>query len=97
MACRAFGNDWTVNKKTDRSLVCTKGSVSWHSNCSNCSTWRLMVWEDGGSEYNKGEYSAEHHESSTVAGKYYGGHSPCAVYDDVDDFPVCGDWMTGGN
>ena len=90
MACRAFGNDWTVNKKTDRSLVCTKGSVSWHSNCSNCSTWRLMVWEDGGSEYNKSEHSWH----STVAGKYYGGHSPCA---DEDNFPVCGDWMTGGN
>ena len=75
-------------------MICTKGSRKWDNNCDTCSTWRLIVWEDGGSEYDKG--SIFDYQASTVAGKYYGGHDPCGAKNS-DTFPICGDWMLGGN
>ena len=76
-------------KVRDRALVCTKDGVEWSSNCSPCSIWRLMVWENGGFEGSKHESSKC---MSTIAGKYYGGHPyPCSN-GVIDDYPLCGDW-----
>ena len=79
-----------MDKTTANSLVCTKG-IQWNSNCNNCDTWRLLVWEDGGHEYEPGSnYNGV--QISTEAGKYYGGHSPCTS---GDNFPLCGEWDLG--
>ena len=90
IACQNFGNDWNVDHTTDRALVCTKDR-SWTANCDSCSSWRLLVWEDGGFEHDKGEHQID---PSTVAGKYYGGHKPCEY---GNNYPLCGDWISTGN
>ena len=94
-ACRNFGNDWKVDHTTDRALICTKGT-SWLSNCDSCSSWRMLVWEDGGYEYNKGTQQGLYQtdDPSTVAGKFYGGHEPCEI---GNNYPLCGDWISTGN
>ena len=81
--CRAFGSEWGVNKETDGSVVCTKSGTAWNSNCNACDTWRLVVWNNGANEYGNAAYS-------TIAGKYYAGHSPCVS---GDNLPVCGTWL----
>ena len=53
-------------------------------NCNSCDDWRLVVWEDGSSEYGQ-----EYGPYTTKAGKYYGGHSPCEL---GDNYPLCGVW-----
>ena len=87
IACQNFGDDWSVSKVTRRSLVCTINGRGWTNNCDTCSQWRLVVWEDGGFEYDSyGKFSS----MSTVAGKYYAAHDPC----DMDDnYPLCGSWI----
>ena len=90
IACQNFGNDWKVDHTTDRALVCTKDRP-WTANCDSCSSWRLLVWEDGGFEHDKGEHQID---PSTVAGKYYGGHKPCEY---GNNYPLCGDWISTGN
>ena len=92
MACRNFGDDWSVQRITDRALVCTKGSTEALSNCDYCDSWRLVVWEDGGFERSKGERKNKPESMLTFAGKYYGGKSPCRS----NNYPLCGDWITGG-
>ena len=87
IACRNFVGNWDVAKVTDGALVCTLYGVGWGSNCNSCSKWRLLVWEDGGFEYNDGEHG--YTSPSTVAGKYYGGHQPCVV---TDNHQLCGTW-----
>ena len=91
-ACRNFGNDWSVNKTLDRALVCTKGNTKWNSNCNSCTTWRLLVWENGGWEHKK-NYKG-YNDPSTVAGYYYAGHLPCKY---GDNYPKCGNWTHAGN
>ena len=93
VACRNFGDDWSVQRVTDRALVCTKGSTKASSNCDYCDSWRLVVWEDGGFERSKGERKNKPESMLTVAGKYYGGKSPCRS----NNYSLCGDWITGGN
>ena len=93
--CRNFGNDWKVDHTTDRALICTKelefAHNSWLSNCASCSSWRMLVWEDGGFEYDKGNHR-QPDDPSTVAGKYYGGHEPCEM---GNNYQLCGDWTSG--
>ena len=91
-ACQNFGNDWKVDHTTDRALVCTK-DTSWTSNCDSCSSWRLLVWADGGFEHNKSD-SRQPDDPLTVAGKYYAGHKPCNY---GNNYPLCGDWISTGN
>ena len=100
-ACQKFGNDWKVRKVLDRALVCTKGSTRWSQNCNSCETWRLVVWEDGGWDENKGwsrtykgKTTGPFYSMSTVAGKYYGGANPCRR---GDYFPLCGEWTAPSN
>ena len=94
-ACENFGSDWKVSKITDRTVICTKGSTRWVATCNSCETWRMLVWEDGGFEHNKGYsvYKGEYiNDRLTVAGKYYGGHDPCAR--PWDRYTLCGDWTS---
>ena len=90
-ACRNFGHDWSVNKTLDKALVCTKANTSWERNCNSCSTWRLLVWENGGWE--RGLSCKGYNDPSTLAGYYYGGHSPCKC---GDNYPTCGRWTSAG-
>ena len=90
-ACQNFGKDWKVDRTRDRALICTK-DTRWLSNCDSCSSWRMLVWEDGGFEYDKGIVLND--DPSTVAGKYYGGHDPCEY---GDNYPLCGSWISTGN
>ena len=75
---------------TDRALVCTKDNTRWQDNCDTCTTWRLVVWRAGGSEYHEGEHVEQHPSRiSTLPGKYYAAHEPCRL---GDNYPSCGDW-----
>jgi len=81
--CKAFGNEWGVDKKTNGSVVCTKNGMEWWYNCDSCDTWRLIVFISGSNEYGPGSLS-------TTAGSYYGGRSPCGKPETY--FPYCGHW-----
>ena len=83
--CQNFGPDWSVDRIKSNALVCTKRGVIWSDNCNDCTTWRMIVWQDGG--FADDTYNGQ--SISTVAGKYYGGHSPCK---DLDNFQDCGVW-----
>ena len=67
VACRNFGDDWSVQRITDGALVCTRGSSTAFSNCDYCDSWRLVVWEDGGFERSKSERKNEPDTKLTVA------------------------------
>lgn len=93
IACRNFGDRWNVAKVVDRALVCTKDGVSARANCYPCSSWRLMVWENGGFENNIHEMSfIKCPNRSTIAGKYYGGHPYPCNNGVKDNYPLCGEW-----
>ena len=48
------------------------------------------MWEDGATEFKKGEDTFyDENKFSTKAGKYYGGHKPCKK---GDNYPICGVW-----
>jgi len=83
--CQNFGPDWSVDRIKSNALVCTKRGVIWSDNCNDCTTWRMIVWQDGG--FADDTYNGQ--SISTVAGKYYGGHLPCK---DLDNFQECGVW-----
>ena len=70
--------------------MCTKGSTSWRDNCNDCTTWRMVVWQDGGCEEDS---KCKQHSVSTRAGKYYGAHSPCVF---ADNYQYCGVWGSSG-
>ena len=84
-ACKEFGDGWAFGHETSASLRCFKAPATVKSNCNDCSSFRILVWEDGADEYGP---NSKH----TVAGQYYGGHSPCSSYTNV---PYCGVWGTG--
>ena len=86
ITCQSFGPDWSVVRIQSKALVCTKDGLTWTENCNDCTTWRMVVWQDGGCEADT-VYSA-----STVAGIYYGGHSPCGR----DNYQSCGVWASPG-
>ena len=51
----------------------------------------MLVWEHGAFEHDKGaDATWDKLTISTMPGKYYGGHSPCAVN---ANYPLCGTWM----
>jgi len=81
-ACAALGGAWSVRWTGEGALVC--GTVGAGSDCNGCDTWRLMVWENGAKDQASGGADYQ-----TVAGSYYGGHSPCTV---GWNLPLCGDW-----
>ena len=81
-ACTGFGSGWGVAKLNEGSLVCTKDGRSWKSDCNSCESWRLLVWEQGADEFGANSFS-------TSPNKYYGGHTPCEL---GDNLPYCGSW-----
>ena len=83
--CQSFGSEWDVARETSGSIVCTKNGIGWKNNCDSCDTWRLLVFESGSDEHGTGS-------KSTLAGSYYGGHSPC---EHGDNLPLCGYWYQG--
>jgi len=86
IACQNFGSGWSVDKILSKALVCTKSGTSWNDNCNDCTTWRMIVWQDGGCE---NDSKCQQYSVSTVAGKYYGAHSPCVW---GDNYQECGVW-----
>ena len=84
--CQLFGSEWDVAYETSGSIVCTKNGIGWGNNCDSCDTWRLLVFESGSDEHGTGS-------KSTLAGSYYGGHSPCGG--SGNNLPWCGNWYQG--
>merc|ERR1711997_667653 len=80
--CASLGGEWSVEWESDRSVICTTRSSG--NNCDSCDTWRLLVWENGGTDMSPNGQTYE-----TVAGKYYAGHHPCQG---GWNLPLCGDW-----
>ena len=85
-ACKGFGPSWSFGEETKASLSCAKPPATPKDICNNCSSYRLLVWEDGADERGRNLYS-------TVAGQYYGGYSPCTR---SNNLPYCGDWNVSG-
>jgi len=81
-ACAAWGGSWSVVWTSDRSLICA--TVSAGNNCNTCDSWRLMVWENGGTDM-----SPNGQAYATEAGHYYGGHNPCVS---GWNLPHCDSW-----
>ena len=90
ITCQSFGPDWSVVRIQSKALVCTKDGLSWAENCNDCTTWRLIVWQDGGCESDL--LCQQWPTISTVAGRYYGGHLPCSL----DNHQYCGVWGSSG-
>ena len=88
-ACKGFGNGWVFGRETSASLSCAKPPATPAHNCytddNDCSRYRILVWEDGADDNGPNSYP-------TVAGQYYGGHSPC---EEDAQVPYCGVWGTG--
>ena len=94
-----FGPQWinTIELgRPRRSLICTKVGTGWGDFCNNCTTWRMLVLEDGANEYGVPK-------CSTKAFKYYGGHKICPTDPqfyfiqphNYCNFPLCGEWKSG--
>ena len=90
ITCQNFGPDWSVDRIQSKALVCTKDGISWGASCNDCTTWRMIVWQDGGCER---DIDCQLDSIATVAGKYYGGHFPCEWGDNYQD---CGLWGSSG-
>lgn len=68
-------------------IVCTVDGRGSEDNCSGCSEYNMVVWENGSPEQHcAGTYS-------TVAGTVYGGHIPCIC---ADNLYWCQPWDTQG-
>jgi hypothetical protein len=65
-------------------IVCTSDGRGANNNCDSCSTYNIMVWSNGSPERYCTGYSY-----STVAGRFYGAHSPCTC---GNNLPLCGSW-----
>ena len=87
ITCQNFGSDWSVDRIQSKALVCTKDGIDWQENCDDCTTWRMIVWQDGGCE---NDIYCKRDSIATVAGKYYGGHSPCKS---GNNYQECGVWV----
>ena len=85
-ACNGFGSNWTFHTETSASLSCTKTPTRLEDNCKDCGSYRILVWEDGADDFGPNSYS-------TLAGHYYGGHSPCKAGDNMF---YCGVWSSSG-
>jgi len=73
-------------------LICTKGGTTAGASClgSNqpCSNWRLVVWQDHGTDLGWWEGGPKY---MTKAGHYYAAHKPCR---NEWNLPHCGQWGT---
>jgi len=78
--CKKIG--WKVKWTSAKSLICTTASAG--SNCNKCNTWRLLVWENGGTDMSSGGQAYR-----TSAGHMYAGHKPCRA---GWNLPHCGSW-----
>ena len=86
-------------------MVCTKHNTYWENSCLGCGTWALVVWENGGQEYDLKNVESGNRQVkiSTLAGKYYCGKDvPCCGKDmpphtcakPVDNNRYGGDWSS---
>ena len=50
--CKKIG--WKVTWTSSKSVICTRPGTSSGSNCNKCDTWRLLVWENGGTDQSSG-------------------------------------------
>ena len=96
-ACNGFGKSWSFHTETSTSLSCTKGSTRLEDNC-NCDSYRILVWEDGADDFGSDIIRVS---GSTVAGHYYGGHSPCKLWSLIVnrveyEMSYCGVWSSSG-
>ncbi len=68
-------------------IVCTVDGRSAEENCSGCTEYNMVVWQNGSPELHcPGTYS-------TVVGAIYGGHIPCTC---ADNLYYCQEWDTQG-
>ncbi len=68
-------------------IVCTVDGRGSEDNCSTCTEYNMVVWQDASPELHcPGTYS-------TVAGTIYGGHIPCTC---SDNLYWCQGWDTQG-
>ena len=81
-ACAAKG--WQHVGGYDGNIVCTIDGRSTGNNCDTCSTYNIFVWKNGSKELH-----CTNHNYSTVAGKFYSAHTPCACGNNLD---VCDSW-----
>jgi len=82
--CSSFGSGWSVVRTSDKSITCAKSPTTSGSNCDTCDSWRLLVFQNGGTDQSPGGQTYQ-----TKAGYYYGGHSPCQS---GWNLPECGLW-----
>lgn len=70
--CSSIG--WLVKwKSRNGAVICTHPTrASAGSNCNTCSTWRLVVYRNGGTDM-----SPANQRYQTKAGHFYCGHKPC--------------------
>ena len=87
ISCRKFGTGWDIAHVADGALVCTKSGTNLSSVCSDCRSWRLLVWKDGADDMGIDEI-----RSNTIAGNFYGGLSPCKR---GSNWNLCGRWSQG--
>ena len=71
-ACKTFGKEWKITRKTLGSSVCS--TVPSDRNCHSCDSWRLLVWEDGACDR---LVSSQCRSNITKSGNYYCGYDPC--------------------
>ncbi len=68
-------------------IVCTIDGRASEENCSYCTEYNMLVWENGAPEHHcPGTYS-------TIAGQVYGGHIPCTC---SDNLYYCSEWDMQG-
>ena len=75
-ACKAFGEDWKISRKTQGSLVCS--TVAHYQNCQSCDSWRLLVWENG---FCDRLVASKCRFNTTRSGNFYCGYEPCKTGD----------------
>merc|ERR1719191_1310611 len=72
MYCSSLG--WLVQSKpSSGAIICSKPKRSGvYGNCDSCSTWRLIVFKNGGTDQAPGGQ-----KYPTKSGHFYCGHKPC--------------------
>jgi len=89
--CSEVAKEWCTSKgwivvgqPMNGNIVCTFDGRSTGHNCDTCSTYNIVVWQDGSPERHCTNYSY-----STSAGNVYSAHTPCQCGDNLD---FCNTW-----
>merc|ERR1719460_2862649 len=83
--CSSIG--WLTVWRTPKSIICAKPGTSAYKVCNTCSTWRLVVYKNGGRDISHGNQ-----RYPTKAGHFYCGHKPCKS---GWNMPYGGVWKAG--